>query len=646
MPFSLKGLPRVPKFIARDQEMNDLKNTLFPKPTRETRRKVFVLHGLGGSGKTQLAIEFAQRSQKIFSSIFWLNGDSKESVRQSLAQIARQLPPDQIPDSCRKFSKTSPEELDEIISNILIWFSQHENNQWLLIFDNVDRDNSPEVNDPQSYDVEDFFPEADHGSILITSRLRQLRQHGQDRQLGRMSDLQGAEVLRCRIGRSVEGNEIQATVLIQFTKHYIGLDRIVEKVGGLPLALAHAGSYIYGTTTSVNDYIRYYEETWEKLHNNRTTRLKDYPRSILSTYTISYEYVQRNDASAAKLLNLFAYLDHSEIWYSLFAPVLDESIIPKETLPFWFSCSMKTEFDFAQKIQILLDYSLIETRYEISSYAIHPIIHDWCFHLNLTSNDEIASLAVSVIGSACHSTGSSANWLHRKRLAGHCSYVHFWIGKKPQNLERNMRWEQVLYFSYHAIGYFSKEQGKLSEAEEMYLRALTGYEKAWGPDHTSTLNTVNNLGSLYADQGKMNEAKEMYLRALKGYEKTWGLDHTSTLNTVNNLGSLYKNQGKMNEAEEMYLRALTGKEKAWGPDHTSTLDTVNNLGNLYADQGKTNEAEEMYLRALAEYEKAWGPDHTSTLNTVNNLGSLYADQGKMNEAEEMYLRALTGYEKA
>ena len=172
MPFSLKGLLPVPKFIARDQEMNDLKNTLFPKPTRETRRKVFVLHGLGGSGKTQLAIEFAQISKKIFSSIFWLNGDSKESVSQSLAQIARQLPPDQIPDSCIKFSKTSPEELDEIISNILIWFSRHENNQWLLIFDNVDR--SLEVNDPQSYDVKDFFPEADHGSILITSRLRQL----------------------------------------------------------------------------------------------------------------------------------------------------------------------------------------------------------------------------------------------------------------------------------------------------------------------------------------------------------------------------------------------------------------------------------------------------------------------------------------
>ena len=56
----------------------------------------------------------------------------------------------------------------------------------------------------------------------------------------------------------------------------------------------------------------------------------------------------------------------------------------------------------------------------------------------------------------------------------------------------------------------------MNEAEEMYLRALTGYEKAWGPDHTSTLATVINLGILYINQCKMNKAEEMYLRALTG----------------------------------------------------------------------------------------------------------------------------------
>ena len=347
-------------------------------------------------------------------------------------------------------------------------------------------------------------------------------------------------MLRCRIGRSIEGNENQATVLIQFIKHYIGLDRIVEKVGGLPLALAHAGSYIHGTTTSVNDYIRYYEETWEKLHNNQTTRLKDYPRSILSTYTISYEYVQRNDASAAKLLNLFAYLDHLDLWYSLFTPILDESIVSKELLPTWFSCSMKTEFDFTQKIQILLDYSLIETRYEISSYAIHPIIHDWCFHLSGTSNDEIAALAVSVIGSACHSTDSSAKWLHRKRLIDHCGYVHFWIGKKPQTVENNERWEQVLYFSYHAIGDFSSEQGKMKEAEDMYLRALTGYEKAWGLDHKKPLDTRYNLADICKERSLFKNAAQHLELVIEGYSKILGPEHWETVDAVNQLETITK----------------------------------------------------------------------------------------------------------
>ena len=79
----------------------------------------------------------------------------------------------------------------------------------------------------------------------------------------------------------------------------------------------------------------------------------------------------------------------------------------------------------------------------------------------------------------------------------------------------------------------------------MYERALEGYEKAWGPEHTSTLDTVNNLGLLYADQGKLAEAEKMYERALEGKEKALGPKHTSTLNTVNNLGNLYKDQGKL-----------------------------------------------------------------------------------------------------
>ena len=180
-------------------------------------------------------------------------------------------------------------------------------------FQYVNRDDSFEMNDSQLYDLKDYFLKINHDSILITTRLRQLRQYGQDRQLGRMNDIEEAKVLRCKIKQSIKDNDNQATNLIHFIKHYLGLDRIVKKMSDLSFAFAHAGFYIHGTNTNVSDYIRYYEDIWEKLHNNKITRLKDYSRSILFTYIISYEYVQRNDANAAKLFNLFVYLDHLDL---------------------------------------------------------------------------------------------------------------------------------------------------------------------------------------------------------------------------------------------------------------------------------------------------------------------------------------------
>ncbi|KAF4418763.1 Kinesin light chain [Colletotrichum fructicola] len=203
------------------------------------------------------------------------------------------------------------------------------------------------------------------------------------------------------------------------------------------------------------------------------------------------------------------------------------------------------------------------------------------------------------------------------------------------------------YFDNHDVwlGILYSDQDRLKEAEGMFERALQGKEKALGPDHTSTLDTVNNLGLLYSDQGRLKEAEGMYDRALQGKEKALGPDHTLTLDTVNNLGCLYSDQGRLKEAEGMFERALQGKEKALGPDHTSTLNMVNNLGLLYSDQGRLKEAEGMFERALQGKEKALGPDHTSTLNTVNNLGILYKDQGRLKEAEAMYKRALQGYEK-
>ncbi|KAL5327531.1 hypothetical protein ACEPPN_005230 [Leptodophora sp. 'Broadleaf-Isolate-01'] len=108
----------------------------------------------------------------------------------------------------------------------------------------------------------------------------------------------------------------------------------------------------------------------------------------------------------------------------------------------------------------------------------------------------------------------------------------------------------------------------------MFQRALQGREKAWGPDHTSTLDTVNNLSVLYASQGKLVEAEQMFQRALQGYKKAIGPDNITTyvpaLSTMLNLGLLFQCQVDLAKARTMFSKALRGYEQVFGPDHAKS----------------------------------------------------------------------------
>ena len=135
----------------------------------------------------------------------------------------------------------------------------------------------------------------------------------------------------------------------------------------------------------------------------------------------------------------------------------------------------------------------------------------------------------------------------------------------------------------------------------------------------SLINACHWLAMLYSGQNKMAKAEAKYLRALAGFEKAWGPDHTSTLDTVNNLGVLYKNQGKMAEAEAMYLRALAGKEITWGPDHKNTLDTRYNLANLFEEKSMLQDAARHFELVVQGYTKLLGPEHSKTVDASERL---------------------------
>ena len=154
------------------------------------------------------------------------------------------------------------------------------------------------------------------------------------------------------------------------------------------------------------------------------------------------------------------------------------------------------------------------------------------FVLNKEWDKGLARLALTCVASEVPSTNEKDWWLLQQRLLQHATRQDLFIADGKVDIDG-------LDWAFHNLGDLYSDQGKLAEAEKMYIRALQGKEEALGPDHTSTLSTVNNLGLLYADQGKLAEAEKMYIRALQGKEEALGPDHTSTLDTVNNLGILY-----------------------------------------------------------------------------------------------------------
>jgi tetratricopeptide (TPR) repeat protein len=415
--------------------------------------------------------------------------------------------------------------------------------------------------------------------------------------------------------------------------------RLAKRLAGLPLALATAGTYLQRNTLTFERYLQEYEKRWD-IDPRRPTKLQEYrDRTLYTIWDLSYARLEIEDPDAAQLLKVLAYFGNQSLWYELFHDGLT-----KES-PEWLRELVADDVSFQGVMGILTEYYFLEVHLTSESWSMHNCVHDWTLAA-LNKNVDIgyywyafdcvhATVNGVNLGSLGHITFSRSashviQLVHQRFLENDMIYH-----PAPDKLDQVSRVSQLL-----------QNQIQLAAAERMYLRALTGYEKALGPNHTSTLETVHNLGSLYYDQNKVVEAEQMYMRALARYEKALGPNDTATLTTVLNLGNIHFAQGKLDVAKQMYIRALAGCEKALGPVHTSTLDVINTLELLYCDQDKLDEAEQMYMRALAGYGKALGPDHASTLIAVLNLGVLYRGQDKLDEAEQLHTRALAGYEKA
>jgi tetratricopeptide (TPR) repeat protein len=382
------------------------------------------------------------------------------------------------------------------------------------------------------------------------------------------------------------------------------------------------------------------------MENQDQFPLEEYDQSVMTTWTISVNQVKRKSEEAACLLKLWGLLDSGEVWYELFAP---EELLEEMEVPRWLQTVTEDAPTFAATMGLLSRFSLVEGREGTDSHSMHSVLHRWCSYLtNDNEQPELVRLTAGLVASKVPRESEAEHWTKQKRIMAHGLCVYQWIEKLDEADGKGSIAPSVPPSHFHGLGYLLY-QDHPQQAEQMYLRALHGYEKAQGPDSISTYFMVNNLGDLYRSLGRLKEAEQMLQRALHGKEKILGPEDKSTLMTVNNLGILYKNLGRLEEAKQMLQRALDGKEKILGPENINTLGTVYNLGLTYIDLGRPDDAEQMLQRAQAGYTKLLGISGLRTnadaLTNIWAFARLRWQQGRIDEARHGWSQALLGYEK-
>jgi nucleoside phosphorylase len=211
VPLDLRNVPAIQEFIGREDELETLWDSL--RPDSSLMRKVGVLHGMGGMGRTQLAIRFARIHKEDFSAIFWLNAKDGSTLRHSLSSAWPRIlesedaarTPDTLQDGQARI--TNEDDVKQRAQNMLHWLATEGNTRWLLIFDNVDQSHTPEDEDlVQS--IYDFFPTADHGSVLITTRLIHLAELGTSHPIRKLDPEHACQLLLQNAGHNNHGRNV------------------------------------------------------------------------------------------------------------------------------------------------------------------------------------------------------------------------------------------------------------------------------------------------------------------------------------------------------------------------------------------------------------------------------------------------------
>ena len=570
-------------FTGREADLELIAESLLGKKPSTTLISQAIT-GMGGIGKTQLAVEFAYRYGYKFDGAHWLNLANPESLDSEIAACGRAV------------GLTYDDQREQVANTLKLWQS---GGLRLLILDNFE----------SVSEANNILPRLQGANmrLLITSRRSDwpkelgLNQHG----LNLFSEKESLDFLESALEKSEKREDKRA---------------LGDKLGCLPLALELAAKYINVNKISIAAHVKELDEIlshesmgaeWFKSLDIKTPT--EHELSLFATFKLSWEQV--NGEIEKNVFRIAGYCaPNAPIPIEIFAQTLelDEKAINKP-------------------LYRLNSLGLLNTADSLPS--IHPLLAAFARSTS-EGNELLEKLAdkLAVLARQANNqvdqTGS-LQWFAPFRL--HVFSVGEYAEKEGLQDAVNL---------FGNLGYFLEKIADYAGAKLADERALKIDEAAFGPDHPDVAIDVNNLGMVLKDLDDLEGAKENYERALKIDEAAFGPDHPKVAIGVNNLGTVLKDLGDLEGAKANFERALKIDEASFGPDHPNVARDVNNLGTVLQDLGDLEGAKANYERALKIFEKQLGKDHPNVATLVNNLGLVLQDLGDLEGAKANYERAL------
>jgi tetratricopeptide (TPR) repeat protein len=566
--------PGNPVFVDRQDDMAQLHAALGPEPAASPP----VVHGLGGTGKSTLALQFAHRNRDRYNPVWWIAADSPVSVTTGLAELAARLNPWE-----DLTAKTSTEAAAWAVS----WLQAHDG--WLLVLDDADSPGS----------LEPVLGKLAGGRQLITTR-RATGWHRVARPLP-LATLPPDAALDMLAQIADPGGEADRALL----------QTLAAELGYLPLALEQAAAYIQHTAISPGDYLdrlrRYPARMFAVSASADAAGESGRERTVARIWQLSVQAIAAEQPLAGEILRTLAWYSPDPVPRDLAYRLHDDPLDVDDALALLAAYSMITLTPRTVTI-----HRLVQAVARIPDSADPNRTPE---AVSQAGDRAARALLDALPANPLFDVPSWPRWRellpHALALAGHTD--------PGQNTP-------VIAGILMEVSGFLQGEGHYDQAVQSAQRAVDAYRQTQGPDSPDTLKARSYLASAYRAAGDIVTAAPLHQLNLANAERVLGEDHPETLVARANLAYLYALQHDEHRALALHERNLADYERVHGPDHPHTLNARANLASSY--------------RATGDLTRVFGPDHSETVTARSNLAYAYQLAGDLDRAVPLHRQVL------